>query len=105
MAQTTLKAFPGSDVLTFSTFDTSVPPADITSRCTYVVTSDGAAVVVGAVTANSVAVTYAVGGANLSVATTDSGGDAIPVDTLAVTIVPEPGVTTISAKNASTVIA
>lgn len=108
MPQTQLKSLPGTDTLTFQTFDSSTPPVDITSRCTYSVVSDGAPVSVGTITANSVGVTYASGTTNLTITTTDSGGDTIPPVVLACTIgdvTPPPPVaatTTVTASNPST---
>jgi len=86
MAQTSLKSIPGTDTLTFQTFDSSTPPVDITSRCTYTVSSDGPAVAVGSTSGSSCTVTYTLGTANLTISTRDSGGDKIPDVTLACTI-------------------
>ena len=105
MPQTSLKSLPGTDTLTFQTFDSSTPPVDITSRCTYSVTSDGPAVAIGATTINAVAVTYAPGTANLTITTSDSGGDKIPDVVLACTIAaPAVGATTVTAASPNTVI-
>jgi len=105
MPQTSLKSLPGTDTLSFQTFDSGTPPQDITGRCTYSVTSDGAAVTVGAVTANSAAVTYTSGSANLTITTSDSGGDKIPDVALACTIAaPAVGATTVTAANPATTI-
>jgi hypothetical protein len=114
MAQSSLKSIPGSDVLTFQTFDNSNPPVDITSRCTYAVTSDNPAVVaISPATSGpslalppaSIAVTYAPGSSNLKIVTTDSGGDTIPDVNLACLIAALQGVTTVKASNTATVIA
>ena len=103
--QTTLKSLPGTDTLTFQTFDNSTPPVDITSRCSYAVSSDGPAVAVGTVTPNSAEVTYSAGTANITISTTDSGGDKIPDVVLAATIAaPAAGTTTVTAANPSTTI-
>lgn len=105
MAQTSLKSLPGTDTLTFQTFDSSTPPVDITTRCSYSVTSDGAAVAVGGVTGNTAAVTYTPGTANLTITTSDSGGDKIADVALACTIAsPTIGTTTVTASNSATVI-
>jgi len=109
MAQTTLKSVVGNDVLSFQTMDNSAPPVDITGRCVYTVTSDGPAVAVGTVAANTAPVTYVAGTANITIKTTDSGGDTIPDVVLAATIspaLPPPaGTTTVSAQNPATKIA
>lgn len=105
MAQTTLKSLPGTDTLTFNTLDSNTPPQDITSRCSYTVTSDGPAVTVASITGNSASVSYTPGSANLTIATSDSGGDKIPDVVLACTIAaPAVGATTVSASNSATTI-
>ena len=105
MPQTALKSLPGTDTLTFQTFDNSNPPVDITSRCSYTAVSDGPAVLPATVTGNSVSVTYAAGTANLTITTSDSGGDKIPDVVLACTIAaPAAGITTVTAANPNTTI-
>jgi hypothetical protein len=105
MPQTALKSLPGTDTLSFQTFDSSTPPVDITSRCTYSVTSDGPAVAVGAVTGNTAAVTYTPGTANLTITTSDSGGDKIADVVLACTIAAvTAATTTVTAANPATTI-
>jgi len=104
MPQTSLKSIPGTDTLTFQTFDSSTPPVDITSRCTYTVASDGPAVAVGSTSGSSSSVTYSLGTANLTISTRDSGGDTIPDVVLACSITaPVVGATTtVTAANPST---
>ena len=110
MSQTKLNAIPGSDVLTFNTGD--VAGADITTRCTYKVTSSDPAVVAispstsASLPANQAAVVYAAGTCTLTIATVDSGGDTVPDVVLTVTIASPvvPGTTTVTAANATTVI-
>ena len=103
--QTTLQAQPGTDTLTFTTVD--VNGADITSRCTYTVTSDGPAVSVGSLSSNTASVSYSSGTANVTIKTADSGGDTIPDVVLAATIASPPppppttGTTTVKAQNAT----
>lgn len=107
MPQTSLKSFPGSDTLSFQTFDSSTPPVDITSRCRYSVTSDGPAVSVGPVSGSSVSVSYSEGSANLTITTSDPNGDTIPAVVLAAVISPAPVVsatTTVTASNPNTTI-
>jgi len=106
MPQTSLKSVPGTDTLTFQTFDSSTPPVDITSRCTYTVSSDGPAVAVGTTSGSSSSVTYTVGTANLTISTRDSGGDKIPDVVLAciITATTVAATTTVIAANPSTTI-
>lgn len=104
MPQTSLKSLPGTDTLTFQTFDSSTPPVDITSRCTYTVASDGPAVAVGSTSGSTASVSYTAGTANLTITTRDSGGDTIPDVVLACTISASPvgATTTVSAANPNT---
>jgi len=106
MPQTSLKSVPGTDTLTFQTFDSSTPPVDITSRCTYTVSSDGPAVAVGTTSGSSSSVTYSAGNASLTISTRDSGGDKIPDVVLACTIAAAVvgATTTVTAANPSTTI-
>ena len=88
MAQTTYKSQSGTSTLTFTTAD--VNGADITSRCSYAVTSDGAAMAPGTVSGNIVPVVKTPGTANLTIKTTDSGGDTVPDVVLACTVTAPP---------------
>ena len=88
MAQTTYMSQQGKSVLTFTTAD--VNGVDITLRCSYAVTSDGAAVAPDAVAGNTVPIVKTLGTANLTIKTTDSSGDTVPDVVLACTIIAPP---------------
>lgn len=88
MAQTTYKSQSGTSTLTFKTVD--VNGVDITSRCSYTVTSDGAAMAPGTVSGNTVPVVKTPGAANLTIKTTDSSGDTVPDVVLACTVIAPP---------------
>ncbi len=88
MAQTTYTSQPGTSTLTFTTVDAN--GVDITSRCSYAVTSDGAAMSPGTPTGNTVSVSKTPGTANLTIKTSDSGGDTIPDVVLACTVATPP---------------
>jgi hypothetical protein len=106
MTQSTLKSMPGTGVLTFQVFDNSTPPQDITTRCTFTATSDGPAVVFGAVSGATVPVTYSAGSANVAFTATDSGGDTIvPLNLVATITVPVAGTITVTDSNPATKIA
>lgn len=91
MAQTTYMSQQGKSVLTFTTAD--VNGVDITSRCSYAVTSDGAAMALDAVAGNTVPIVKTPGTANLTIKTTDSSGDTVPDVVLACTIIAPPPLT------------
>lgn len=88
MAQTTYTSQSGTSTLTFTTVDAN--GVDITSRCSYAVTSDGAAMSPGTPTGNTVSVSKTPGTANLTIKTSDSGGDTIPDVVLACTVAAPP---------------
>lgn len=103
MAQSVFNSRPGTEVLTIKTVDAN--QVDITTRCSYVVASDGPAMAFSPVTGNLVTVTKIPGTANVALRTTDLGGDVIPDVNLFCTIVSPAattGETTISSTNPDT---